>query len=91
MATDTDVRAVTVTATGSVYGARTRVKAIQYVASGAGSIVLKDGGSGGATNLSVAVATGSSIIYIPGDGILFDTSVYAATLTNISSLTVFYG
>jgi len=92
MATSTDVKASTVTASGSVYGARTRVKALSYVAGGtAGSIVLKDGGSGGATNINLATAAnGYGIIYIPGDGVLFDSTVYA-TLTNITSLTVFYG
>lgn len=92
MGTHSDVKAATVTGDGSVYAARTRVKAISYVAAGtAGSIVLKDGGSGGTTQLDLATAAnGYGIIYIPGDGILFGTNVYA-DVTNITSLTVFYG
>lgn len=92
MAATTNVKAATVTSTGSVYGMRTRVKALSYVAGGtAGSIVLKDGGSSGQTELNLAVpANGAGLVYIPGDGILFNSDVYA-TLSNITSLTVFYG
>lgn len=90
MGTHSDVRAATVTETGSVYGDRTRVKAMAFFGSGTGSIVLKDGGSSGKTELTLATPSGYNIVYIPGDGIVFGTDVHA-TLTNVSSLTVFYG
>lgn len=81
----------TLTADGSVYGARARVKGIWVVQSGtAGSVVLKDGGSGGTTLLNIAVpASFAGNVYIPNDGILFESSVYL-DLTNSSSVTVFY-
>lgn len=85
-----DVKAVTLTADGSAYGARARVKGIHYTTTSAGSIVLKDGGAGGASVLDVAIpASGSGNIIIPGDGILFNTSVYL-DLTNATSVTIFY-
>ncbi len=89
----TDVKAVTLTATGSAVSGRQRVKGVYAVASGtAGSIVLRDGGSGGTTRLDVAVpGTSDDLqVFIPGDGILFDASVHA-TITNATSVTIFYG
>lgn len=88
-----DVKAGTVTSSGSVVGARNRVKGLYLVAgANAGSIVLKDGGSSGTVRLDIATPAGADDIYvfIPGDGILFETNVYAA-LTNVTSVTVFYG
>lgn len=85
-----DVKAVTLTADGSAYAGRARVKGIHYTTTDAGSIVLKDGGAGGATALNVAIpAAGSGNIIIPGDGILFDRSVYL-DLTGATSVTIFY-
>lgn len=87
-----NVHAVTVTSTGSAYGSRARVKSINYIANGtAGSIVLRDGGSGGATLLNIATPAVADAydVFIPDDGILFESSVHI-TLTNVSSATVFY-
>ena len=73
---------------------RCRVKAIYIVPSGtAGSVVLKDGGSGGSTKMTintVASATQPTYLLMPGEGVLFQTNVYAAA-TSIGSLVVFYG
>lgn len=88
-----DVKASTITATGSVVAARQRVKGLYLVAgASAGSVVLKDGGSGGTTKLNIATPASSSDVYVfvPGDGVLFETNVHA-TLSNVTSLTVFYG
>ena len=89
-----DIFAATVTATGVAINRRTRVKSIQYLTSGggAGQITLKDGGSGGTVRIDLATVAvaGSQSVYIPDDGVLFTTNVHA-TLTNISSLTIFYG
>lgn len=92
MAATTNVKAVTLTSTGSVHGMRTRIKALSYVAGGtAGSIVLKNNGASGQTELNLATAADAAgLVYIPGDGILFDDNVHA-TLTNITSVTFFYG
>jgi len=89
----TDVRSVTLTADGTVYAGRQRIRHITYLATATGgSIVLKDGGSSGVTKLNVAtpaVADAYDIV-IPGEGILFETDVYL-DLTNVASVTFFYG
>lgn len=72
---------------------RCRVKGLYIVPSGtAGSVVLKDGGSGGttiATFNTVASATQPTYLLFPGEGMLFRTNVYA-TLTSVGSVTVLY-
>jgi hypothetical protein len=83
-------------ATGSVVGYSTRVKgfSICATASTSGTFVLKDGGSGGTNLLEIDIPSNSNpnsfYVLIPGEGIKFSTNVYA-TLTNIASVTVFYG
>lgn len=93
MATQFDVKSASVAATGSVVGYRTRVKGLLITPSAtAGSVVLKDGGSGGSTEITVTTAANAAPfnVVIPGDGVLFETDVYA-TLTSVAALTVFYG
>jgi hypothetical protein len=87
---NSNIQATTRTDDGSIYASRARVKGIHCTTTSAGSIVLKDGGAGGSTLLSVAIgASYSGNIIIPNDGILFETSVYL-DLTNATSVTVFY-
>lgn len=87
---NSNVKATTRTDDGSIYSSRARVKGIHCTTTTAGSIVLKDGGTGGATLFSVAIgANYSGNIIIPSDGILFETDVYL-DLTNATSVTVFY-
>jgi hypothetical protein len=84
------VSAKTLTADGSIYASRARVKGIHVTTTSAGSVALKDGGASGTTLLDVAIgANYSGNIIIPMDGILFETSVYL-DLTNATSVTVFY-
>lgn len=91
-----DVKAVHTNASASIVGAPTRVKgfSICATASQAGTLLLKDGGSSGTTLLEVDIPANSNpnsfYMLVPGEGIRFSTSVYA-TLTNIASVTVFYG
>jgi hypothetical protein len=92
MAMQTDVMAKSLTTTGSVYGARARVRGMVIVpGTGAGSVVLKDGGASGTTIMTIpTTALGEPFnVLIPADGVLFETSVYA-TLTD-AGVTVFYG
>tara|TARA_X000001382_G_scaffold35382_1_gene23333 strand:- start:3935 stop:4216 length:282 start_codon:yes stop_codon:yes gene_type:complete len=90
------IKATTITSTGTAVGNPARVKKLYYVlGNSAGSIVLKDGGSGGETILTLttpAATTGEGVdsMTIPEDGMRFATDVHA-TLTNISSLTTFHG
>lgn len=88
-----DVRNVHANASGSLVSTRTRVKGmiITSTGGGAGSVLLKDGGSGGTTNIEVDVPATAAFhnVSIPGEGVLFETDVYA-TLTNCY-VSVFYG
>ena len=74
--------------------ARCRVKAVYIVPTAtAGSLILRDGGSGGAikaTLNTVASATQPTYILFPGEGLVFQNAVYGA-VTNLGSATVFYG
>ena len=91
-----DVKSTHLNASGSVFAGRTRVKgfSICATASTAGTLLLKDGGSGGTTLIEIDIPSNSNpnsfYVAIPQEGVLFQTSVYA-TLTNIASVTVFYG
>lgn len=101
MAMQTDIKAsVALTSTGQFTDqntnnlGRVRVKGI-YVIPGAsaGSITLKDGGSGGSTVVvinTVASATQPTYLLFPGQGLLFETNVHG-TLSNVGSAVVFYG
>lgn len=81
------------TADGSVFGTRTRVRAVHAVCGAtAGSIILLDGGSGGVSRLDVdtpASATAVIALDFQEQGILFETDCYL-DLTNVTSVTVFY-
>lgn len=88
----TDVKAKSLTSSGAITDARVRVKGLVVEpGSGAGSVVLKDGGSGGTTVFTLNTLDGGAPynVIIPGEGVLFLTSAYA-TLTN-AKVTVFYG
>jgi len=88
-----DVKNVHLNASGSLVGYRTRVKGmvITSTGAGAGTVILKDGGSGGTARLEVDVPATAAFhnVIIPGEGVLFETNVYA-TLTNCY-VSVFYG
>ena len=74
---------------------RVRIKGM-YFESGAsaGTVEIKDGGSGGATRLKVgtpaATTAGNGTVFIPAEGILCDDSPYVV-LTNTASVTIIYG
>jgi hypothetical protein len=59
----------------------------------AGSVILKDGGTGGTAKLTVeAPATAGAGYYlpIPGQGMIFGTDVHA-TIADLTAATVFFG
>lgn len=91
MTMQTDVKAVEVTASGSAYAARTRVRALTINFASGGTVALKDGGASGTTlySFTAPAAAGSVHVIIPGEGILFSSNVYA-TLSS-ATITVFYG
>ena len=84
--------AKTATATGTLQGGRTRLKSFVLKTAGSGSpaVVFKNG-SGGATLLSMVFNTSEDIqISIPDHGVIFDDECHV-TLTNITSITAFFG
>ena len=85
-----DVKATYLTATGTVFAGRSRIKAIHYQAGSSPSLVLKTGSTSGATQLTLAFANNTDDnVYIPDEGLLFSDGCYAV-LTNITNVTVFY-
>ena len=91
-----DVKSTHLNASGSIFAGRARVKgfSICATASTAGTLILKDGGSSGTNLIEIDIPSNSNpnsfYVAIPQEGVLFQTNVYA-TLTNIASVTVFYG
>lgn len=87
---DTDVKAKNLTATGDTALGRVRIRAISW-SPAAGSISLKDGGSGGTEKLKIDTgAASTTYMEFPSDGLLFEASPYL-TLATITSVTLFYG
>jgi len=89
----TDVKSVHTEATGTMVTGRSRLKGYQAISGGtAGDIIFRDGGASGTERLRFNIATGTQPIglAIPGEGILFDTSVHV-TLPTAAKITVFYG
>jgi hypothetical protein len=89
----TDVKAVHVEATGTIVSGRTRVKGYQCISGGtAGDVIFRDGGASGVIRLQFNIGTGTQPIglAIPGEGILFETSVHL-TLPATAKATTFYG
>lgn len=92
MAMQTDVKAISLAATGDVTTFRTRVKGMVIEPGAtAGSVVLRDGGASGTVVMTINTpAAGQlSTVLIPGEGVLFPNGAHA-TLTN-ALVTVFYG
>ena len=91
MTMQTDINAVSLAASGTAFGSRTRVRgAIVEPSTNAGSVVFKDGGSGGTTRFTINTSANGEpfSVVIPANGILFNTDVYVA-LTD-AKVTVFY-
>jgi len=84
--------AKTATATGTLQGGRTRLKAfiVKTATSGSPQVVFKNG-SGGATQLDVVFNTSDWVqVSIPDHGVIFDDECHI-TLTNITSITGMFG
>ena len=93
MVMQTDILSATATSSSTVISARARIKGVLITTtSSAGSVVFKDGGSSGTTRMTLNTPAAAEMFnaLLPGEGVLFSTDVYVA-LTNVSSITVFYG
>lgn len=90
----TDVKSAHLTASGTIFAGRARLKGISYRGNASdGYVRLRDGGSSGAILCELDVGTSDVFtIYvpIPGEGVLFQTSIYA-DLSNVNAITAFYG
>jgi len=84
-----DVKAVRVTGTGSVFGGRTRLRGLILASDGggAGTIILQDGNS--VTQFQGDCPNGDVFAFnIPEDGILFEGGMTVSTITNIAGATL---
>ena len=91
MGMQTDIKAVSLAASGTAFNQRTRIRgALIEPGTSTGSVVFKDGGASGTTIMTInTVANGETFsVVIPADGIVFQTDAYVA-LTN-AKVTVFY-
>ena len=94
MTMQTDVKAAHAEATGTMVSQRTRLKGYQCLSGGtAGDIIFRDGGASGTILLQFNIPANTNNPFanlIPGEGILFTTSIHA-TLATGAKVTVFYG
>jgi hypothetical protein len=91
MGMQTDIKAVSLDASGTAFNQRTRIRgALIEPGTSAGSVVFKDGGASGTTIMTINTsANGETFsMVIPADGIVFQINAYVA-LTN-AKVTVFY-
>ena len=91
MGMQTDVKAISLAASGAITTARVRLRSMVIEpGTSAGSVEIKDGGASGITLFTInTTANGETFnILIPAEGVLCSTSAYA-TLTN-AKVTVFY-
>jgi hypothetical protein len=87
----TDVKAAERITTGTAYAASARLKGVLVAFATGGTVVIRDGGSGGDTVFSYTApaAAGTVNVIIPGEGILCRTDIHV-TLSSATA-TVFYG
>lgn len=90
-----DVKSAYITTDSNVYGGPARVKGVLISPNtSAGALELKDGGSGGTTKIQFswpATSTPAPFnVLVPPEGVRFESYVYA-DVTNVTSVTVFYG
>ena len=84
-----DVKAVRVTGTGSVFGGRTRLRGIILANStaGAGTITLQDGNA--VTQFVGDCPTGDVFSFnIPEDGILFENGMTVSAYSGLTAATI---
>ncbi len=68
-----------------------RVRMIYYVASGAGTVNIREGGSAGPKRISVPIAAAASFFEIPGEGVLIKSLPYMELVSGtLTGMTVFY-
>jgi hypothetical protein len=86
-----DTKSKRVTGTGALTVGRSRLRMIVVTTTaGAGRLTLTDG-SGGSTLMDVdLVASTTHNVYIPEEGILFQSDIFVSAATNLTSATLFW-
>jgi len=94
----TDVKSAHLSAAGSYYVGRTRLKSIivSPKASTAATFEIRDGSSSGKVLYTMDIASlgtpNTTSILIPGEGILADTGLYLTlSVGSVIGITIFYG
>lgn len=79
----------------TLYTGRTRLKGILFLGDGtAGDVYFRDGGATGTVLLQFNIPANSNNdvgLTLPGEGILFNTSIYVSMPGTTASMTIFYG
>jgi hypothetical protein len=89
MGMKSDVKAIRVTGTGSVFGGRTRLRGIilANATAGAGTITLQDGNA--ATQFVGDCPAGDVFAFnIPEDGILFEGGMTVSAISGLTAATI---
>jgi len=94
----TDVKSAHLSAAGSYYAGRTRLKGIVISpkASTAATFEIRDGSSTGAILYTMDIASlgtpNTFSVFVPGEGILASTGLYLTlSVGSVTGITVFYG
>jgi hypothetical protein len=93
MAMQTDVKSTHLNSSGVVFEGRARIKGMVMCANASviGTVILRNGTT---SVVEVDIPSNSNPnsfnVVIPGEGVLCTANVYA-TMTNLASVTVFYG
>lgn len=94
----TDVKSAHLSAAGSYYVGRTRLKGfvVSPKASTAATFEIRDGGSSAAVLFTMDIASlatpNTFYVLIPGEGILASTGLYLTlSVGSVTGITVFYG
>ena len=95
MAMQYDIKAAYLTGDNTAFAGPARIKGVVISpTTDAGGLSLKDGGSGGTTRLQFSWPANTTpapfTVVIPPEGVRFQTDVYA-DVTNVTSITLFYG
>ena len=98
MSTQTDVRSAHLSAAGSLFAGRARLKgfSVAPVASTAATFEFRDGGASGTVLCQIDIASQTNpvpyYVSIPGEGILFTSTLHLTiSVGSVTGITVFYG
>lgn len=85
-----DLQSKKMTGTGTVFAGPGRVKGLFIYSKQEGTLILRDGGSGGTIKIDLVADNPGVYVNIGAGGVRFETNIHA-TLTSIDAVTVFWG